>query len=314
MGVCSSAISKKSSKGTIQKPQSASTYPTYNKPTKHSDQFEELRAKLRMEIKESPFNNYGNLLQDEIESEYHTSKYPNPYLFIKNKSYNDIFTETYAICYLKCEPILNIISDDQKKGNFLFFRLVIFLQSNVNDNKRKIDTAKKILLESYDQKQKKINIENLKSFVSAVSELCIEIIIYFGLIPSLLKKDELIRVLTDENYLLEDKYLKVELDDYYFAHNAKNTQLDLINIKNNWMDFIFIPILSIQPKEEQSFQIRESRFSFGNSTMNKCILDIKEASKEEIICRLAYMFDPFVLFESLVGNGITGSHMSLYNK
>ena len=87
--------------------------------------------------------------------------------------------------------------------------------SNLVDMERKKDLIKTIIVESYDPDQKKHNIDDLKNEILSLSEVCSEIIIYFGMLPQFIDNDELNKVLTEQDYLLNNKYPKVDLDVFF---------------------------------------------------------------------------------------------------
>ena len=184
------------------------------KQQNYNDGFDYIRVKFRTIIINYPFINFGENQQEEIENEYVSSNF-SPYRFIETKNYPNLFSKLYEICFLKCEPILANITDDTKKANLIFFRTVIFMLSNLVDMERKKDLIKTIIVESYDPDQKKHNIDDLKKEILSLSEVCSEIIIYFGMLPQFIDNDELNKVLTEQDYLLNNKYPKVDLDVFF---------------------------------------------------------------------------------------------------
>ena len=111
-----------------------------------------LRAFMNYQVKAYPFSSLSEVEQAELENEYINGNFSDPYSFLREKNLDKKFVDLYEICYLKCKPLIeNIIEDDHQKGNLLFFRLVIFLMTDVTDINKKKGTAKSILNYAYNQ-------------------------------------------------------------------------------------------------------------------------------------------------------------------
>ena len=281
----------------------------------YNDGFDYIRVKFRTIIINYPFINFGENQQEEIENEYVSSNF-SPYRFIETKNYPNLFSKLYEICFLKCEPILANITDDKKKANLIFFRIVIFMLSNLIDMERKIDLIKTIIVESYDPDQKKHNIDDLKNEILSLSEVCSEIIIYFGMLPQFIDNDELNKVLTEQDYLLNNKYPKVDLDVFFFEKikSLIKNKNDNEIIKQKWYDFIIEPILNENGNDNAS-NSNNLGTSGLNTIMRKQIFnfyDIDDNTKEEIIYRMVHMLDSNNFMETLFGKNVPEYDISFY--
>ena len=282
----------------------------------YNDGFDYLRVQFRNIIQNYPFINFGEHQQEEIENEYVSSNY-SPYRFIESKNFQNLFKKLYEVCFLKCEPILANITDDKKKANLIFFRIVIFMFSNLVDIERKKDLIKIILVESYDQDQKKHNIEYLKQEILSLSEVCSEILIYLGMLPQFIEEKELMKVLTEQDYKLNNKFPKVDLDNYYFDYMKTKVKNDNEKIKQKWFDFIIEPLLNEEGKE--SINNNNNTNTFGNIGLNTIMkkqtfnfFDIDDNTKEEIIYRIFHMLDSNNFLEVLFGKEIPDYDISFY--
>ena len=281
----------------------------------YNDGFDYIRVKFRTIIINYPFINFGENQQEEIENEYVSSNF-SPYRFIETKNYPNLFSKLYEICFLKCEPILANITDDKKKANLIFFRIVIFMLSNLIDMERKIDLIKTIIVESYDPDQKKHNIDDLKNEILSLSEVCSEIIIYFGMLPQFIDNDELNKVLTEQDYLLNNKYPKVDLDVFFFEKikSLIKNKNDNEIIKQKWYDFIIEPILNENGNDNASNSNNLGTIGL-NTIMRKQIFnfyDIDDNTKEEIIYRMVHMLDSNNFMETLFGKNVPEYDISFY--
>lgn len=281
----------------------------------YNDGFDYIRVKFRTIIINYPFINFGENQQEEIENEYVSSNF-SPYRFIETKNYPNLFSKLYEICFLKCEPILANITDDTKKANLIFFRTVIFMLSNLVDMERKKDLIKTIIVESYDPDQKKHNIDDLKNEILSLSEVCSEIIIYFGMLPQFIDNDELNKVLTEQDYLLNNKYPKVDLDVFFFEKikSLIKNKNDNEIIKQKWYDFIIEPILNENGNDNASNSNNLGTIGL-NTIMRKQIFnfyDIDDNIKEEIIYRMVHMLDSNNFMETLFGKNVPEYDISFY--
>ena len=281
----------------------------------YNDGFDYIRVKFRTIIINYPFINFGENQQEEIENEYVSSNF-SPYRFIETKNYPNLFSKLYEICFLKCEPILANITDDTKKANLIFFRTVIFMLSNLVDIERKKDLIKTIIVESYDPDQKKHNIDDLKNEILSLSEVCSEIIIYFGMLPQFIDNDELNKVLTEQDYLLNNKYPKVDLDVFFFEKikSLIKNKNDNEIIKQKWYDFIIEPILNENGNDNASNSNNLGTIGL-NTIMRKQIFnfyDIDDNTKEEIIYRMVHMLDSNNFMETLFGKNVPEYDISFY--
>ena len=274
----------------------------------YNDGFDHIRVQFRTIIQNYPFINFGENQQEEIENEYVSSNF-SPYRFIETKNYSNLFTKLYEICFLKCEPILANITDDKKKANLIFFRIVIFMLSNLIDMERKIDLIKTIIVESYDPDQKKHNIDDLKQEILSLSEVCSEILIYFGMLPQFISNNELIKVLTEQNYLLDNKYPKVDLDVFFFdkIQSLIKNKNDNEMVKQKWFDFIIVPLMNENENDNDNANNLNLENIGLNTMMRKQILmyyDIDDNTKEEIIYRIVHMLDSNNFMETFFGKNV----------
>ena len=282
----------------------------------YNDGFDYIRVKFRTIIINYPFINFGENQQEEIENEYVSSNF-SPYRFIETKNYPNLFSKLYEICFLKCEPILANITDDTKKANLIFFRTVIFMLSNLVDMERKKDLIKTIIVESYDPDQKKHNIDDLKQEILSLSEVCSEILIYFGMLPQFISNNELIKVLTEQNYLLDNKYPKVDLDVFFFdkIQSLIKNKNDNEMVKQKWFDFIIEPLMNENENDNDNANNLNLENIGLNTMMRKQILmyyDIDDNTKEEIIYRMVHMLDSNNFMETLFGKNVPEYDISFY--
>ena len=282
----------------------------------YNDGFDHIRVQFRTIIQNYPFINFGENQQEEIENEYVSSNF-SPYRFIETKNYSNLFTKLYEICFLKCEPILANITDDKKKANLIFFRIVIFMLSNLIDMERKIDLIKTIIVESYDPDQKKHNIDDLKREILSLSEVCLEIIIYFGMLPQFISNNELIKVLTEQNYLLDNKYPKVDLDVFFFdkIQSLIKNKNDNEMVKQKWFDFIIEPLMNENENDNDNANNLNLENIGLNTMMRKQILmyyDIDDNTKEEIIYRIVHMLDSNNFMETFFGKNVPEYDICFY--
>ncbi len=282
----------------------------------YNDGFDHIRVQFRTIIQNYPFINFGENQQEEIENEYVSSNF-SPYRFIETKNYSNLFTKLYEICFLKCEPILANITDDKKKANLIFFRIVIFMLSNLIDMERKIDLIKTIIVESYDPDQKKHNIDDLKQEILSLSEVCSEILIYFGMLPQFISNNELIKVLTEQNYLLDNKYPKVDLDVFFFdkIQSLIKNKNDNEMVKQKWFDFIIEPLMNENENDNDNANNLNLENIGLNTMMRKQILmyyDIDDNTKEEIIYRIVHMLDSNNFMETFFGKNVPEYDICFY--
>ena len=282
----------------------------------YNDGFDHIRVQFRTIIQNYPFINFGENQQEEIENEYVSSNF-SPYRFIETKNYSNLFTKLYEICFLKCEPILANITDDKKKANLIFFRIVIFMLSNLIDMEKKIDLIKTIIVESYDPDQKKHNIDDLKQEILSLSEVCSEILIYFGMLPQFISNNELIKVLTEQNYLLDNKYPKVDLDVFFFdkIQSLIKNKNDNEMVKQKWFDFIIEPLMNENENDNDNANNLNLENIGLNTMMRKQILmyyDIDDNTKEEIIYRIVHMLDSNNFMETFFGKNVPEYDICFY--
>ena len=193
--------------------------------------------------------------------------------------------------------------------------------SNLIDMERKIDLIKTIIVESYDPDQKKHNIDDLKQEILSLSEVCSEILIYFGMLPQFISNNELIKVLTEQNYLLDNKYPKVDLDVFFFdkIQSLIKNKNDNEMVKQKWFDFIIEPLLNEEGKESINNNNNTNTLNLENiglnTMMRKQILmyyDIDDNTKEEIIYRIVHMLDSNNFMETFFGKNVPEYDICFY--
>jgi hypothetical protein len=291
----------------------------------NNNNINKLRLKFNLFLEKNPFFNYEIQTQKNLINEFISKNFLSPFEFIKNKNlininnnnYNNLFLLLFEICFLKCEPILANITDDKKKANLIFFRIVIFMLSNLIDMERKIDLIKTIIVESYDPDQKKHNIDDLKQEILSLSEVCSEILIYFGMLPQFISNNELIKVLTEQNYLLDNKYPKVDLDVFFFdkIQSLIKNKNDNEMVKQKWFDFIIEPLMNENENDNDNANNLNLENIGLNTMMRKQILmyyDIDDNTKEEIIYRIVHMLDSNNFMETFFGKNVPEYDICFY--
>lgn len=321
MGVCHSANTKRNNRGMnspttsnnqviSSKDNSSFTNIYHPSNIKLNPKLEQLSQHLSQQITSSPFNNMSPSQQEQLEADYISSGCRSPYKFIEsNQHYSEMFKLLYQVCYLKCEPILGNITEEKKESDLLFFRIVLFYLTYSQSFTMKYDTAQKMILNSFDQNQKKHKLDILKLTLLETVELCIEILIYMNLLLFYLSEVELKPVLQNDMYLLKDKYMKVSLDEFFFHQNAKFIKLNIDNIKEIWYQFITHPIYKEEEvkNDYRTSQLMLSDFrDVGLTTSHlKSFKDIGSNLMEEIIHRIIHMFSAKNMFDVLATGQIS---------
>jgi len=289
-----------------------------------------LRNKFNFFLEKNPFFNYEIQFQKNLINELISKNFLSPFQFIQSKNlinennnnFNNLFLLLFEICFLKCEPILtNLFKDDEKNKNLLFFSTSLnFLCKNENiENKNEI--VKSFFILSYSQKEKKINKEYLKVLILNYSELCLEIILYLIVFPCLFNNNifeenknenninnninEIIEILNN-NFLINEKYSKVEIDDFCFEELNKilKKNLNLENIINIWLQYIIFP-LNINDNNNinnNNNLFNEFYINNNNSLNNNFYSDLTDFQKNQIQIRFIHMINYNNYIEIVLGN------------
>ena len=184
----------------------------YEKDLTNNEIYQKLLAYFNSKIYLYPYNTFSEEQIILQEKEYTESKIISPYKFIQSKNYGNLFNKIYELCFLKCEPLLNNINDNDKKSiNLLFFKTVIILLRE--------KTSKK-----------------LKSFC----EICYQILFYFFIAANQFTEEQYFEYLSNPNILVKDKYSNVDIDIFslntIFDNEKGNYKLE--EIVTQWADFI----------------------------------------------------------------------------
>ena len=292
----------------------------------NNNNINKLRLKFNLFLEKNPFFNYEIQTQKNLINEFISKNFLSPFEFIKNKNlininnnnYNNLFLLLFEICFLKCEPILtNIFKDDEKNKNILFFSTCLnFLCKNENiESKNEI--AKSFFILAHSQKEKKINKEYLKVLILNFSEICLEIIFYLIVFPCLFNNNffnendnnnnninEIIDVLNN-NYLINEKYSKVEIDDFCFEELNKiiEKNINLENIIYNWLNYVIFP-LNINENNNNNNNNNEN-FDFNNnnnSLNNNFYSSLSDFQKNQIQIRFIHMINYYNYIEIVFDN------------
>jgi hypothetical protein len=156
-----------------------------------------LQKKFNTILEKNPFYSFDIQYQNNLINEFSSKNFLSPFQFIQNKNIlnnnnnnNKIFLLLFEICYLKCDPILtNLFNDDNKNKNILFLTTFLQILSKNENLEKKNSIANSFYNLSYSQREKKINIEYLKILILTFSELCLEIILYLIIFPCLINKN-----------------------------------------------------------------------------------------------------------------------------
>ena len=266
---------------------------------KRNTKLEQLSQHLTEIINSSPFNVLSPSQQEQFDSNYTSSKFSCPYKFIENENtYTEIFKLLYQVCYLKCEPILGNITEEKKESDLIFFRIVVLYLVYCQSCFLKQDTANKLLLNSYNQNEKKYNLELLKKILLETAELCIEVLIYMNLITFYLSESELKPVLQNDMELLRGKYMKVDLDNFFFAQSAKYIKSNVETMKEQWLYFIIEPIDENETiKKDNQNLLSEFRGGSLSNTKFETTRDFDDNITKNVVYRIMHMLNAKNMFE-----------------
>ena len=299
MGVCQGIKAKKTNSYSNSSSSKKQTEHIITASIRKNTKLEQFSQHLSEIINSSPFNALSPSQQEQFDSNYTSSKFNSPYKFIeKENTYPEIFKLLYQVCYLKCEPILGNITEEKKESDLIFFRIVLLYLVYCQSFFLKQDTANKLLLNSYNQNEKKYNIELLKKILLETAELCIEVLIYMNLITFYLQENELKPVLQNDVELLRGKYMRVDLDNFFFDQSAKHIKLNLESIKEQWLYFIIEPINENDTIKKDNQNLL-SDFRGGNlsNTKFETIRDFDDNITENVVYRIMHMLNAKNMFE-----------------
>lgn len=309
MGVCQGIKARKTNNESFTSSSKKQSEHIISAHIKRNPKLEQLHQHLLIQISSSPFNSLSPSQQEQLDANYISSKFSSPYKFIENNSsYPELFKLLYQVCYLKCEPILGNITEEKKESDLIFFRIVLFYLVYNQSLLLKKDTAKKLILNSYNQNEKKHNIDMLKHTLYETTELCIEILIYMNLITFYLNESELKPVLQNDSELLKGKYMKVDLDTFFFNQSAKYIKINVEHIKSKWAEFIIEPI-DKEDKDKGDVQNNQNMLSefrgVGISNYQlKTYRDMDDNVKEDVVCRIMHMLNAKNMFEVFVTGSV----------
>ena len=249
----------------------------------NNDIYEKLISYFNSKINQFPYNSLSESQISILEKEYTGNKIISPYKFIENKNYGKIFNKIYELCFLKCEPLLNNINDNDKKGvNFLFYRTIIILLRETPLDKTIEDLIILFIELSYDNNSKYINKENFYNKIKSFCEICYQILFYFFVASNQFTDEQYYEYLCNDNILIDDKYSNVDIDLYClnFIFNTEKGNLKLEEIIIQWTEFI-------------NNNINYDEINSDNMDINDKFSNLKNIVKE--------MVNPYKLFEVLAG-------------
>lgn len=256
----------------------------YKEKSINEDIYQKLLTIFNSTINQYPYNNLSQNQIVLLENEYTEYRIVSPYKFIESKEEGKIFNKIYEICFLKCEPLLNNINDDDKKGvNLIFFRSVIILLRENTIEKTIDDIANSFMELSHENNSNYINKDNFYFKIKSFCEICYQIIFYFFIARNQFSEEKYYEYLSEPNLLINDKYSNVDLDIFSINSlydNNKGTLL-LEEIVKQWSDYIC-----------------------GNINYEKLYSDIFNKNNViliSLINKIKEMLNPFHLFEVLAG-------------
>jgi len=254
----------------------------YEKDIANNETYQKLLSYFNSKIYLYPYN---NLSQEQIileVKEYIENKIISPYKFIESKNYGNLFNKIYELCFLKCEPFLNNINDDDKKStNLLFFRTVIILSREKTLDKIIEDIINSFFELSYENNY--LDIDKFYNKLKSFCEICYQILFYFFIAANQFTEEQYYEYLSNPNILVKDKYSNVDIDIFslniIFDNEEGNYKLE--EIVTQWADFIHG---NIDYDELNIVNFNKNSINFSNFK-NK----------------ISQMINPYHLFEVLSG-------------
>ena len=244
-----------------------------------NNQYNKLLGFYQASIAKFPYDRLSPFQIIEYENEYISSKMITPYKFIETKKYSKIFIKIYELCFLKCEPLLNNISDNKKAVNLLFFKSVIILLNENYLDKSLEDISNLIIELSYDY-NKYIKKENFYQKIKNFCEICYQIIFYFVIADNQFTEEQYYEFLNNQNILIENEYSNIDIDIFCIntlLNDLKGSNI-LDEITSKWADFICDQIYNL---EEDNIKNEERN-----------ILNMKK--------KIIWMINPYHLLQILV--------------
>ena len=254
----------------------------YEKNITNNEIYQKLLTYFNSKISEYHFNNLSQQQIILLEKEFTENKVINPYKFIENKNYGNLFNKIYALCFLKCEPLLNNINDNDKKSvNLLFFRTIIILLRENTLDKTLEDIINSFIELTYENNY--IDIDKFYNKIKSFCEICYQILFYFFIAANQFTEEQYYEYLSKPDILVKDKYSNVDIDIFclniIFDDDKGNYKLE--EIVTQWADFI---CGNINYDDMESDNFNKNNINFSN---------IKN--------KIGQMINPYHLFEVLSG-------------
>lgn len=236
----------------------------------NNEKYQKLLSYFSVSVEQFPYKKLSPYQIIAYENEYTSSKLITPYKFIQSKKYSLLFSKIYELCFLKCEPLLNNISDDKKVTNLLFLRTVIVLLNENYLDKTNEDISNSIIELSYENNNNYLNNRNLYMKIKNYSEICYQILFYFILAYSQFTENQYYEYLDNPNILIQDKYSNIDIDIFclniLFDNSKGNNKLDEINTQ--WSEFICGQIKDSNAIDDDNFLSSEQKISFIKKKIN----------------------------------------------
>ena len=254
----------------------------YEKDLTNNEIYQKLLAYFNSKIYLYPYNTFSEEQIILQEKEYTESKIISPYKFIQSKNYGNLFNKIYELCFLKCEPLLNNINDNDKKSiNLLFFKTVIILLREKTSDKIIDDIINSFTELSYENNY--LDIDKFYTKLKSFCEICYQILFYFFIAANQFTEEQYFEYLSNPNILVKDKYSNVDIDIFslntIFDDEKGNYKLE--EIVTEWADFIHG---EINLDDVNSVNFNKNSINFSN-LKNK----------------ISQMINPYHLFEVLSG-------------
>ena len=128
--------------------------------------------------------------------------------------------------------------------------------------------------------------------------MCIEVLIYMNLITFYLSESELKPVLQNDMELLRGKYMKVDLDNFFFAQSAKYIKSNVETMKEQWLYFIIEPIDENETiKKDNQNLLSEFRGGSLSNTKFETTRDFDDNITKNVVYRIMHMLNAKNMFE-----------------
>jgi hypothetical protein len=246
-----------------------------------NDEHATIRGDFQKLLKNNPFYNLSILQQATLDNDFNNSKKtPTEFICSTNKYAGDT-KRLYSLCYSKCEPSLNNITNDNKRlADSLFFNISLFMLTIPGvDEDRKRSKALELINQAFDDIQKKTSLERLEKVVEEAINVALQVLIYMICIFLYIKKEDEMSLEKDD-VMLEGKYQLWVLDKYFFdKFKAVNGDKEYFYYVDLWVRFVMMPI---EGNREKTFII------------------LSDKMKMSLVRRLVFMFDSSNFFESLL--------------